>query len=143
MLVGWCLPADADRRVVAAVTYLIQALGCVAFILAQGQSVPLLLLGVILFGAGIGNVTSLSPLIAQVEFAPLDVPRAIALATAVSQATFAFAPAAFGFVREWAASGDASIGANVPAFFIVAAAVQMIAALAYLAGRSTKALVRS
>lgn len=136
MLVGWCLPANADRRVVAAGTYFVQVLGCVVFILAQGQSVPLLLLGVVLFGAGIGNVTSLSPLIAQVEFAPVDVPRAIALATAISQATFAFAPAAFGFVREWAASGDASIGANVPAFFVVAAMVQMVAALAYLAGRS-------
>lgn len=136
MLVGWCLPANADRRVVAAGTYFIQALGCVAFILAQGQSVPLLLLGVVLFGVGIGNVTSLPPLIAQVEFAPIDFPRAIALATAISQATFSFAPAAFGFVREWARSGDASIGANVPAFFVVAAAVQMIAALAYLAGKS-------
>jgi MFS family permease len=143
MLVGWCLPANADRRVVAAATCLIQALGCVAFILAQGQSVPLLLLGVVLFGIGIGNVTSLSPLIAQVEFAPVDVPRAIALATAISQATFAFAPAVFGFVREWAGAGDASTGANVPAFFIVAAAVQMIAALAYLTGRPTKLLVSS
>ena len=137
MLVGWCLPTHADRRVVAAGTYVVQALGCVVFILAQGQSVPLLLLGVVLFGVGIGNVTSLSPLIAQVEFAPIDVPRAIALATAISQATFAFAPAVFGFVREWTASG-ASIGANVPAFFIVAAVVQMLAALAYLAGRPTK-----
>jgi MFS family permease len=140
MLVGWFLPANADRRVVAAATYLVQTLGCVAFILAQGQSVPLLLLGIVLFGAGIGNVTSLSPLIAQVEFAPADVPRAIALATAISQATFAFAPAAFGFVREWAGSGDASVGANVPAFFVVAAALQAVAALAYLTGRSTKSL---
>ena len=143
MLVGWFLPADADRRIVAAGTYLIQALGCVAFILAHGQLVPLLLLGVVLFGAGIGNVTSLSPLIAQVEFAPVDVPRAIALATAISQATFAFAPAVFGFVREWAGSGDASTGANIPAFFIVAAVVQMLAALAYLAGRPTKLLASS
>ena len=135
-LVGWLLPANADRRVVAAATYLVQALGCVIFILAQGQSVSLLLLGVVLFGAGIGNVTSLPPLIAQVEFAPIDVPRAIALGTAISQATFAFAPAVFGFVREWARSGEASMSANVPAFFVVAAAVQMIAALAYLAGRS-------
>jgi MFS family permease len=140
MLVGWFLPADADRRVVAAGTYLVQALGCVVFILAQGQSVLLLLMGVVLFGAGIGNVTSLPPLIAQVEFAPVDVPRAIALATAISQATFAFAPAAFGLIREWSASGDAAAGANVPSFFVVAAAVQVIAALAYLAGRPSNSL---
>lgn len=143
MLVGWFLPANADRRVAAAATYLVQAFGCVMFILAQGQSVPLLLLGVVLFGVGIGNVTSLPPLIAQVEFAPVDVPRAIALATAISQATFAFAPAAFGVVREWARTGDAASSSNVPTFFVVAATVQMVAALAYLAGRRARPIARS
>ena len=34
---------------------------------AAGTNIPLLLVGVILFGAGIGNATSLPPLIAQVE----------------------------------------------------------------------------
>ncbi len=54
-----------------------------------------------LFGLDIGNVTSLPPLIAQADFAEIDVPHAIALSTAIAQATFAFAPATFGLLREW------------------------------------------
>ena len=61
---------------------------------------PLLLLGVLLFGVGIGNVTSMPPLIAQVEFVKEDVPRVVALVVAIGQATYAFAPAVFGLVRE-------------------------------------------
>ena len=47
----------------------------------------------LLFGAGIGNTTSLPPLIAQVEFVTEDVARVIALIVAVAQGTYAFAPA--------------------------------------------------
>jgi len=49
--------------------------------------VPLLLLGVILFGAGIGNATSLPPLIAQAEFVKDDVGRVVALNLAIGQQT--------------------------------------------------------
>lgn len=137
-LVGWFLPAEADRRIVAAGTYLVQACGCAVFIVAEGHSVPLLLLAVALFGLGIGNVTSLPPMIAQVEFARVDVPRAIALCTAIGQAGYAFAPAVFGLLREWASAGDAAGNPNVPMFFVVAAAIQIAAAFAYLMGRPAK-----
>lgn len=133
MGVGWLLPASADRRLAAAATYGVQACGCLAFALAQGQSIPLLVLGVALFGVGIGNVTSLPPLIAQVEFAHVDLPRAIALATAISQAAFAFAPAAFGLIRELAIADSGT--PHVPLFFLVAGVIQIIAAIAYLLGR--------
>ena len=43
-LVGWLLPANANRRVVAAATYAVQACGCVVFILSGGQNVALVLL---------------------------------------------------------------------------------------------------
>src|SRR5690606_39005204 len=102
LMVGWLMPAGADRRLAAAAVYGVQVLGCGAFLLAGGMSVPLLLAGVVLFGLGIGNVTSLPPLIAQAEFARADVPRVVALGTAIAQAAFAFAPAAFGLVREFA-----------------------------------------
>jgi hypothetical protein len=118
----------ADRRVAGAANYAVQVCGCVAFILAAGTSVPLLLLGVVLFGLGIGNATSLPPLIAQVEFAEEDVPRAVAQNVALNQATYAFAPAAFGALRELSA-GDAWL------LFIAAGAIQLLAALSYLAGR--------
>lgn len=137
-LVGWFLPADADRRLVAAATYLVQACGCAVFVVSEGQSVPLLIVAVALFGVGIGNVTSLPPLIAQVEFARADVARAIALCTAIGQASYAFAPAVFGLLREWASVGDAAGNPNVPMFFVVAAVIQILAAMAYLMGRPLK-----
>jgi hypothetical protein len=74
-LVGWLMPAGADRRLVACASYVVQIAGALAFIVAGGTNIPLLWVGVILFGAGIGNATSLPPLIAQVEFTAEDVPR--------------------------------------------------------------------
>lgn len=131
---GWFLPDSADRRLAAALTYLMQILGCVAFLLADGQSLPLLLLGILLLGLGIGNVTSLPPLIAQVEFASSDVPRAIALSTAIGHAAFAFAPVFFGVVRDWETTLHS--GYMSDAFvFLTAAAIQAVAAIAYLLGR--------
>ena len=103
--------------------------------LAAGDNVPLLLLGVVLFGAGIGNATSLPPLIAQVEFAKDDVPRVVSLIISISQATYAFAPAAFGLIREFAPQlGAPSVGA-APWVFIAAALIQALAIVAFLAGR--------
>ena len=131
-LVGWLMPAGADRRKVAALNYLAQACGCVVFILAAGDNVPLLLLGVMLVGAGIGNATSLPPLIAQAEFTGADVGRAVALITAISQATYAFAPAAFGALRLQAASATSHA---TPLFFVAAVAFQLAAAACYLSGR--------
>ena len=126
-LVGWWMPAGADRRVVAALNYGVQMLGCLALLLAGGTEVALLLLGVLLIGLGIGNATSMPPLIAQVEFSKAEVGRVVALVTATAQASYAFAPAGFGLVREW--------GGEAGAFFVVAAGIQAVAALCYLRGR--------
>ena len=131
LLISWAMPADTDRRLIASAGYAVQIIGCVAFIAADGASVPLLLLGVVLFGIGFGNGTWLPPLIAQVEFAGEDVPRAVALMVAISQATYAFAPVVFGMIRELPAQ---PAGAD-PGFFIVAAIVQGLAICAFLAGR--------
>jgi len=75
-LLGFVMTAGTDRRLVACAGYTSQLAGSIAFILAAGTNVPLLIAGVILFGAGFGNATSLPPLIAQVEFVEEDVPRA-------------------------------------------------------------------
>ena len=91
---------------------------------------PLLLIGVLLFGVGIGNVTSMPPLIAQVEFVKDDVPRVVALVVAIGQATYAFAPAAFGLIREFAAQG----GGAAPYVFAFAALVYALAIGALLIG---------
>jgi hypothetical protein len=128
-LVGWLMPAGADRRRIAVASYLVQIVGGIAFFLADGASVPLLLLGVILFGAGIGNATSLPPLIAQVEFVKDDVPRAVALIIAIAQATYAFAPAAFGLIRDLAPAAGPG---TAPWVFTAAALIQAMAITAFL-----------
>ena len=126
-LVGWLVPAGADRRLVASASYAVQILGSLALLLAAGDDIALLIAGVVLLGAGIGNATSLPPLIAQVEFVREDVPRVVALIVAIGQGTYAFAPAAFGLVRELAPS---------TAFvFVSAAVIQGLAILVLLAGR--------
>lgn len=79
------------------------------------------------FGLGIGSLLSLPPLIAQTEFAAGDVPRVMALVTAVNQAVFAFAPAVFGVLRE------VSGAYWVP--FLLAAAVEVIAGAIIVLGR--------
>jgi hypothetical protein len=133
-LIGWAMPADADRRLMAAASYAVQMIGCVLFMAADGTIVPLLLLGVILFGIGFGNGTWLPPLIAQVEFVGEDVPRVVALMVAISQAAYAFAPVAFGMIRAFAPQADADSGA-APALFVVAGMLQGLAFCAFLAGR--------
>ena len=130
-LLGWLLPSGADRRLAAAGNYALQFCGCLVFILAGGASAPLILLGILLFGLGIGNATSLPPLIAQMEFSPGEVLRVVALITACSQATYAFAPAVFGALR---AALPATGGATA-LFFLAAGMLQLVAAGAYLLGR--------
>jgi MFS family permease len=131
-LVGWLMPAGADRRLVGAMNYGMQIAGCCVFLAAGGTDIPLLLLAVLLFGVGIGNATSMPPLIAQTEFAKADVGRVVALVTAVSQASFAFAPAVFGMIRDATALDES---AAVPVLFVTAAVFQAAAAVAYCSGR--------
>jgi MFS family permease len=123
---GLLIGPRTDRRVVAAANVAMQAAGSLV-LLAAGGTVPLLLLGCGLFGLGLGNVTSLPPLIAQTEFRPADVARVVALVTATSQASYAFAPALFALLRE--AGGGAAL-------FAVAALVQVAAAGVVLAGKA-------
>jgi MFS family permease len=133
--VGWLMPAGADRRLFACASCSVQILGSLALLLAAGDSVPLLLLGVTLFGAGIGNTTSLPPMIAQAEFNKDDVARVVPLIVAIGQASYAFAPAIFGLIREFAPRwGSASAGA-APLLFVTAALIQMSAVVVFLIGR--------
>ena len=134
-LVGWLMPAGADRRLVACASYGVQIAGSIACLVAAGTNIPLLLVGVILFGAGIGNATSLPPLIAQVEFTKDDVPRVVALIVAMAQGGYAFAPAAFGLMRELASRETFESAGAAPYVFAAAALVQALAMAALLVGR--------
>ena len=140
-LVGWVMPTDADRRVVASASYAVQITGSIVFILAAGSSVPLLFLGVVLFGVGIGNATSLPPLIAQLEFPENHVQRVVALAVAVAQAAYAFAPATFGLVREFAPHSTGTASSAAPGLFVAAAFAQGLAIGAFVLGRNRQRTV--
>lgn len=124
---GWLLTPTADRRIAAAANHALQVVGSLVLLASGGSDVALLLAGVVLFGLGLGNATTLPPLIAQQDFAAADTARAVALVTACAQAAYAFAPAAFGLLREFSA--------GTAPFFLAAGATQVLAAVALLAGR--------
>lgn len=127
-LVGWTMPAAADRRLVACASYGVQVIGSVLFLLAAGEAGLWLVLGIALFGLGIGNATSLPPLIAQQEFSPAETARVVPLIVAIGQAGYAFAPAAFGLLRMGDTAGTAVL-------FLCAAAIQLAAIACLLLGR--------
>ena len=134
-LLGWTMPIGADRRVIACAGYAAQLVGSVMFYLAAGEEVWLLLAGVVLFGVGFGNATSLPPLIAQVEFVKEDVARAVGLVVGLAQAAYAFAPATFGLIRDLAPQLDAASSGAAPCVFLAAALIQGMAIASFLAGR--------
>jgi MFS family permease len=124
LLVG-LLPARVDWRLVAAANFLMQAGGI--GLLAGGGGAPPLLIGCALFGLGLGNAVSLLPLVAQAEFERIDVGRVIALVTAINQALFSFAPAAFGTLHDIAGDWQAPLAG--------AAGLELMAATIVVLGR--------
>lgn len=137
-LLGWLMPIGADRRLVACLGYGTQLAGSLAFLAAGGTDVALLLLGIILFGAGFGNTTSLPPLVAQVEFVKDEVIRVVALIVAIAQAGYAFAPAVFGLIRELMPPAAGAPAGAAPWVFIAAAIFQALAIVAMLVGRNAR-----
>lgn len=131
LCLGWLLAPGADRRRWAAANIALQILACLVLLAADGAP-ALLLLGVVLFGFALGNVTTLPPLIVQQDFAAADTARIVGLVTASGQALYAFAPALFGLLREVDASGSA--------LFLAAAVAQLVAAVALLAGRRARSI---
>ena len=121
---AWFL-GERDRRVAAAASLAMQAVG--SLFLAFGEGIAALAVGCVLFGLGVGNLTSLPPLIAQREFRPADVGTVVALVTAINQAIFAFAPGIFGWLHDRTE--------NYAAAFVVAGATQLLAAAIVVAGR--------
>jgi hypothetical protein len=97
---------------------------CGVGLLAFGGSAAALLTGCVLFGLGVGNLVSLPPLIAQRDFARIDVNAVVALVVAINQAVFAFAPGVFGMLRD--------LSADYALPFALAAGTQVLAALIVL-----------
>lgn len=116
-----------DRRLAAALNFAVQIAGVLLLIFSSGWLG--LALGCVLFGLGIGNLTSLPPLIVQKEFDRADVVTAVALIIAINQGVFAFAPAIIGALR------DTTANYHLP--FALIALVQLLAAVIILLGRSS------
>ncbi|MEJ0070192.1 MAG: MFS transporter [Pseudomonadota bacterium] len=106
-LLAGLLPARVDWRLIAAANFVMQACG-VGLLLGTDTAAPLLT-GCALFGLGLGNSVSLSPLIAQAEFERIDVGRVVALVTAFNQALFSFAPVVFGLLHDLAGGWQAPL----------------------------------
>lgn len=119
----------ASRRHLACLGYAIQVLGTL-MLLGLDIHPAVAWVAVVLIGSGIGNATSLPPLIAQIEFSREHTAKVIALMVAISQATYAFAPACFGLVRSAFTAPSQAITALV----MVAVAVQMLAILSFSRG---------
>ncbi|NKB58459.1 MAG: MFS transporter [Alphaproteobacteria bacterium] len=134
-LTGLYLPQNMNRRYAASASYAVQILGAILLIASDGSNIPLLVTGVLLFGAGIGNATSLPPLIAQHEFAKADVQRVVSLIVAGAQTAYAFAPAAFAAAHALipAATGIA-VNSATP-FYVITALFQVLAISCMLSGR--------
>lgn len=116
---------DHDRRFAAAANFAVQIVGILLLIFGSGWVT--LTLGCVLFGLGIGNLTSLPPLIVQKEFEREDVATAVALIVAINQGVFAFAPAIIGAMRDTTA--------NYQLPFALIALIQLLAAVIILLGR--------
>jgi cyanate permease len=116
---------EHDRRFAAAANFAVQIGGVLLLIFGSG-SVGLTL-GCVLFGLGIGNLTSLPLLIAQKEFEREDVATAVALIIAINQGVFAFAPAIIGMMH------DTTADYQLP--FAIIALIQLLAAVIILLGR--------
>jgi MFS family permease len=113
-----------NRRLVASATLVVQLAG--VLVLANGDTPGAIYAGSVLFGLGIGNLTTLPALILAVEwprerFAPL-----VALAVGINQLTFAFGPSLVGVLRDVS-------GRYTPAL-AACAVLQAIAAVIVLCG---------
>jgi MFS family permease len=79
-----------DRRVVTSLNFGVQAFGM--GLLAASTDRPMLYLGCVIFGIGVGNATTLPGLIVQQEFPKQHFARLISIVVAINQFTFAFGP---------------------------------------------------
>jgi len=93
----------------------------------------------VLFGVGIGNATSLPPLVAQVEFVKEDVPRVVALIVAMSQGLWSLAPATFALLLVTGTGAQAHLGTGTGFYFGATVLLQLAAIACMLGGRKPAA----
>jgi MFS family permease len=87
-----------DRRVVSCLNFLLQVAAMA--ILMAAPSPALLITGCVLFGLGLGNMTSFPPLIVHQEFPARHFARVVSMVVAINQFAFAFGPALLGRLQQ-------------------------------------------
>ena len=124
--VAWNI-GQANRRVVAAASFLMQAAGVFALAFAPGPAGAVV--GCVLFALGLGNLPLLPPLIVQQEFDEQSFTVVISTVSAVNQIILAFGPMTFGLL--YAASGAYTLPFAIGSLlYVVAAAAVMLHARA-------------
>jgi len=134
-LVARVMPPGASWRAASAIGYAVQGVGTLLLCAVESTQVAWIVLAIVLFGSGIGNATSLPPLIAQQEFTRGEVARVVALIVAIAQAAYAFAPAVFGALLQVSGGGAPRIGRGVGAFLLAVVCVQGLAIGCFVLGR--------
>jgi MFS family permease len=113
-----------SRRLVASVTLTAQMAGLA--LLARGDSSASVYAGCVLFGLGVGNLTTLPGLILAVEWPRQRFAGLVGLVVGINQFTFAFGPSLVGVVRDRSGGYGPALG--------VCVALQAIAAVMILLG---------
>jgi MFS family permease len=123
-LVTGVLVDRMNRRVVASATLVIQIAGLA--LLAWTPSVAVVYTGCVLFGLGVGNLTTLPGLVLAAEWPRDRFSHLVGLVVGINQFTFAFGPSLVGVVRDVTGGYPAALG--------VCAALQALAAVMILLG---------
>ncbi len=113
-----------NRRLVASATLAVQIVGVA--LLAWPPSAAGVYLGCVLFGLGVGNLTTLPGLILTVEWPRERFAALVGLVVGINQLTFAFGPTLVGVLRDWS-------GAYAPAL-MACVALQAVAATVIVLG---------
>jgi MFS family permease len=114
----------ANRRLVSSATLAIQIAG--VGLLAWAPATAAVYAGCVLFGLGVGNLTTLPALILAVEWPRERFSTLVGMVVGINQLTFAFGPSLVGVIRDWS-------GAYGPAL-MACAGLQAIAATVVLLG---------
>jgi len=114
----------ANRRLVSSATLAIQIAG--VGLLGWAPATAAVYAGCVLFGLGVGNLTTLPALILAVEWPRERFSTLVGMVVGINQLTFAFGPSLVGVIRDWS-------GAYGPAL-MACAGLQAIAATVVLLG---------
>jgi cyanate permease len=112
-----------NRRAVASVILVVQMLGL--GVLATASSAAALYTGCMLFGLGVGNLTTLPGLILAVEWPRERFAALVGLVVGINQFTFAFGPSLVGVLHDREGSYALALG-TCAALEAVAAAVILL-----------------